>query len=101
MRERAVIPYAVNSEQRQCFCRVAKKGALLVSEETVRKGRGRKQQPPQPVATSMPAIPAAEAAPKARGRRIKAVAAPMIKSEEDAVAQEQPLTAGIPQTCQN
>ena len=83
------VPYDV------CCCRVAKEGALLVSEETVKKARGKKKQPPHSEAMAMPAIPAAETAPKTKGRRTKAAAAaaPRIKAEEGA-AEEQLLTAG-------
>lgn len=69
-----------------------------MSEETLKKGRGRKKQQQQqqpPEAVSMPAIPAAETAPKAKGRRTKAAVAPApaIKLEEAATG-EQPLPAG-------
>ena len=79
----------------QRCCRVAKEGALLVSEETVKKGRGRKKQQQRPEALPMPAIPAAEAAPKAKGRRTKAAAtaAPSVKLEVAATG-EQPMPAG-------
>ena len=60
-------------------CRVAKEGALLVSEKTVKKGRGRKKM--QQSAEAMPDIPAAEEAqPKAKGRRAAAVrSAPVLQ----------------------
>ncbi len=66
----------------------------------MKKARGGKKQQPQPEAMAMPAIPAAEAAPKARGRRTQAAAAavPLIKAEENA-AEEQALTAGTSSDC--
>ena len=69
-----------------------------MTEETVRKGRGRKQQQQQqqqPEAAPMPDIPAAREAPKARGKRTKAAGAalPAIKSEETVA--EQPLGEGV------
>lgn len=68
---------------------------MLVSEDTVKKSRGRKKQQ-QDKAESMPAIPAAEAVPEANGRRIIAGAAavPIVKSEELG-AGEHPMPAGI------
>ena len=67
-----------------------------MSEQTVKKGRGRKQQvQQQPEAASMPDIPAAREAPKARVKRTKAAGAalPAIKSEETVA--EQPLVEGV------
>ena len=78
---------------RLLICRVAKKGALLVSEKTVKKGRGRKKM--EQSTEAMPDIPAAEEAPpKAKGRRAAvARSAPVLQG--DAVTEAAPVLPAV------
>ena len=78
---------------RLLMCRVAKEGALLVSEKTVKKGRGRKKM--EQSAEAMPDIPAAEQAqPKAKGRRAAtARSAPVLQG--DAVTEAAPVMPAV------
>ena len=74
---------------RLLICRVAKEGALLVSEKTVKKGRGRRKM--QQSTEAMPDIPAAEEAqPKAKGKRAAAArSAPVLQG--DAITEGAPV----------
>ena len=78
---------------RLLISRVAKEGALLVSEKTVKKGRGRKKL--EQSTEAMPDIPAAEQAqPKAKGRRAAtARSAPVLQG--DAITEGAPAMPAV------
>lgn len=69
-------------------------GALLVSEKTVKKARGRKKQQQQTEAALMPDTPSASEGAKGKGKRGKA--APVLPAVQSEPALEvQPMTEGM------